>query len=431
MAEKAISQHAPIELRQLRSVVVGCAIGTFIEWFDYACYGYLATIFSRVFFPSSSEHSGLLASYAVFGLAFLLRPAGGVLWGYLGDRIGRRFALTFSIALMSIATTLIAFLPGYDSIGILAPVALFILRLVQGFSCSGEYSGAAIVLMENAPSGRRGLLTAFVPASEALGLLSGALLVALLTSQLTSSQMFVWGWRVPFLFALPLGLVSLSLRKKLHEDSSNNIVKKHIDVPLIELFKNYRPQLLFGFGSSILNAVGYYFVLSFMPVFLTSSGFVGIDLASKLQAILLIFYIPTICFVGVLADIFGPILLLGISALLFVTFTIPLFHVIVMGKISSILCAELAFGVMLALNDGALPLFISEIFPKKVRYTGFSLVFNTANAMFGGVSPFVMTLIVTQTGSSTAPGFWLAASGVIALCTVAAAYKYIKINDNK
>ncbi|MCH4091590.1 MFS transporter [Acetobacter sp.] len=423
MTSATMSQHVTVDVRQLSAVIVGCVIGTFIEWFDYACYGYLAAIFSRVFFPFSDENSGLLASYAVFGLAFLLRPVGGVLWGHLGDRMGRRLALTLSITLMSIATTLIAILPGYASIGFWAPLFLFILRLTQGFSCAGEYSGAAVVLMENAPRGRRGLFTALVPASEACGLLAGAALVALLTSHLTDNQMLMWGWRVPFLFALPLGLVSLVFRKKLYEKTEENYKNIKKDMPIKILFDDYKPKMLIGFGFAVLNAVGFYTILSFMPVFITYSGVIGLNLASKFQIVLLLFYIPTVFFVGVLADKFGPVILLSISAILFSILSIPLFYVIGIGKSEIILFIELIFGAILALNDGALALFLSEIFPKNVRYSGFSLIFNSANAIFGGISPFVMTWLATRMGSSTASGLWVAASGVAALCAV---YTYRK-----
>lgn len=189
-------------------------MGTFVEWFDYAAYGYLAATIALVFFPEDEGRSALIKTFGLFALSFLIRPIGGVVWGHLGDRYGRKRTLSLSILMMSGATFLIALLPGHAAIGAAAPALLFSLRLVQGFSAAGEYAGASTYLAETAPAHRRGLFDAIVPASTACGLLAGSLLAALLTGVLDDAAMQSWGWRVPFLLAAPLGLIGLYIRRR-------------------------------------------------------------------------------------------------------------------------------------------------------------------------------------------------------------------------
>lgn len=203
---------------ELRKVAIASFIGNFIEWFDYASYGYLAAIITLVFFPAASPISGLLATFGVFALPFIVRPLGGVIWGHYGDKIGRKKALSLSIIIMSLATFLIAFLPTFEQVGLWAPALLLLVRLVQGFSASGEYAGASAFLAEYAPDNKRGFYTSIVPASTAAGLLLGSLFVTVMHAVLTAEQMQSFGWRLPFLLAAPLGLIGRYIRIKL-EDS--------------------------------------------------------------------------------------------------------------------------------------------------------------------------------------------------------------------
>src|SRR6476661_10591511 len=186
-----------------RKVVLASFIGNFVEWFDYAAYGYLAAVISTVFFPETDKTTALLATFAVFAISFLVRPLGGVVWGHIGDKVGRKQALSLSILIMSGATFCIALLPSYGAVGVFAPILLLLVRVVQGFSASGEYAGAAAFLAEYAPDKRRGVYTSIVPASTAAGLLFGSILIAVLHAVLSSEQLHSFGWRLPFLLAAP------------------------------------------------------------------------------------------------------------------------------------------------------------------------------------------------------------------------------------
>ena len=179
--------------QNLKKAASACFIGNFVEWFDYAAYGYLATVIAVVFFPSENALVGLMSAYAVFALSFMVRPLGGVFWGYIGDKYGRRPALSWSILIMTMSTVCIALLPGYATIGYAAPIGLLLLRLVQGFSASGEYAGASAFLAEYAPKHQRGFYTSLVPASTSAGLLLGSLMVAGMYAFMSTEHLHEWG----------------------------------------------------------------------------------------------------------------------------------------------------------------------------------------------------------------------------------------------
>jgi MHS family proline/betaine transporter-like MFS transporter len=201
----------------LKRAVFAASIGNAIEWFDYASYGYLATVIASVFFPPGDRTLALLATFAVFAISFIVRPIGGVIWGHYGDKLGRRLTLILEVTIMSAATFAIGLIPSYAKIGVLAPILLLVCRLVQGFSASGEYAGAASFIAEYAPPKKRGLLVSLVPASTAFGLMTGCLIVALLEYLLPEAALHSWGWRIPFLLALPFGSIVMYMRVKLED----------------------------------------------------------------------------------------------------------------------------------------------------------------------------------------------------------------------
>ena len=203
------------EQAMVRKVAVSSFLGNFIEWFDYASYSYFATTIALVFFPTDNHTVAMLQTFGVFALSFILRPIGALFWGSYGDKKGRKAALAHSIMFMSGASFLIGCLPSYSVIGVGAPILLLLLRMVQGFSASGEYAGAATFLGEYAPTSKRGIYCSLIPASTAIGLLAGSTLATLMTANMNSSAMVGWGWRVPFLLAGPLGLIVLYIRAKL------------------------------------------------------------------------------------------------------------------------------------------------------------------------------------------------------------------------
>ncbi|MCM2330301.1 MFS transporter, MHS family, proline/betaine transporter [Geopseudomonas sagittaria] len=410
------------ERSTLRRAATASFMGNFVEWFDYAAYGYLAAVIAVVFFPATDKTTGLLATFAVFAISFIVRPIGGIVWGHIGDRYGRRNALSLSILIMSGSTFCIAFLPTYAQVGMLAPLLLLLIRLVQGFSASGEYAGAAAFLAEYAPDRKRGFYTCLVPASTAAGLLFGSLFAAGLYSQLDSEQLHGWGWRLPFLLAAPLGLIGRYIRLHLEDTPKFREMEKALEhkatkhrAPIGELLGVYRKRVLVAIGVTCLNAVAFYLILSYMPTYLsTEMGMTETDsfLASTVS---LATYIVFIFLMGMLSDRFGRKTMLIAASLLFLAITVPLFSALEGQTFAFILLIQIAFGLMLAMNDGTLPCFLAEVFPTRVRYSGFAFSFNTANALFGGTAPFIATWLISQTGDKLAPAWMLVAAAGVAL----------------
>lgn len=411
------------EKKLLGRAAAASFIGNFVEWFDYASYGYLATVIAAVFFPEVSASAGLLATFGVFAISFVVRPIGGIIWGHFGDKHGRRLALSLSILIMSASTFVIALLPSYAQVGMLAPLLLLVVRLVQGFSASGEYAGASAFISEYAPCKRRGVYTSIVPASTAAGLLFGSLLVTLLTAVLGHDAMVDYGWRLPFLLAAPLGLIGRYIRVRLEDTPQFRELAEtqHVSkVPLFESFAVYRRAIFIALGVTCLNAVGFYMLLSYMPTYLMNETGIGESRSFIATTVALVVYIGLIFLMGSLSDRVGRKTMLVAASALFIVLTVPLFALMNHVGFVGIILIQIAFGALLAMNDGTLACFLCELFETKVRYSGFAFSFNISNAAFGGTAPFVATWLISVSGSGLAPGWYLMAAAVVALIAILA-----------
>ena len=362
------------EQAMVRKVAVSSFLGNFIEWFDYASYSYFATTIALVFFPTDNHTVAMLQTFGVFALSFILRPIGALFWGSYGDKKGRKAALAHSIMFMSGASFLIGCLPSYSVIGVGAPILLLLLRMVQGFSASGEYAGAATFLGEYAPTSKRGIYCSLIPASTAIGLLAGSTLATLMTANMNSSAMVGWGWRVPFLLAGPLGLIVLYIRAKL------------ADSPVYQ---------------SMNDA-------------LESKGAASADgqIAAKSG---MFAYVFMVFGMGHISDKFGRKKVLIGACVAFIVLTVPAFLILNTSQSWPVLLVELAMCATLTANDGTLSSYLTETFPTSVRFTGFAFSFNLANAIFGGTASFIATGLIALTGSSIAPAWYMVGVAAIAL----------------
>lgn len=406
--------------RTRRRVIAASFLGNFVEWFDYGAYTYLATTIAVVFFPSGDHAAALLSTFGVFAVSFVIRPLGALVWGRLGDRLGRKAALSISIIIMSAATFLIAVLPSYHGAGLLAPVLLLLLRLVQGFSAAGEYAGAATFIAEYAPARKRGLHTSAVPASTATGLLFGSLSATLLTAALSHDSLVSYGWRVPFLLALPLGLVGWYIRMRLEDTPAFRSLEEAPAAPMRETLRGHPKALLVGFGATLLNAVGFYMILTYIPTYLSDElGFGEVE-SFLATTVSLVTYIGFIFVSGALSDRFGRKRTLVVASVSFIVLSVPLFLLLGHSGLLGVVLIEVLLGAMLTMNDGTLACFLAESFPTRVRFSGFALSFNTANALFGGTAPFIATALITSTGSQLAPAWYLAAGAAVTLLAMLA-----------
>ena len=262
------------EPRQLRPVVVAAVVGSFVEYYDFAVYGALAAILAVVFFPPGNPTAALLSTFAIFAVAFFVRPLGGLLWGHLGDKIGRQRTLATVIILMAVGTVGMGLLPSYAAIGVAAPILVVALRCVQGFSAGGEIMGASTFVAEYAPEGRRGFLTSFIQSATTAALLTGAAIAFLLTSIFPEDAVNSWGWRIPFLLAGPIGFIGLYIRLKLEDTPHFKAIQEGHEViqnPVRETLshkENYK-QIVLAAWVGVVQFVAFYMLLTYMPTYLT------------------------------------------------------------------------------------------------------------------------------------------------------------------
>ncbi|MFE3572666.1 MFS transporter, partial [Bacillus subtilis] len=257
-----------------RRVMAAGAIGHFVEFYDFALYGYFATTIAALFFPKSSPATALLSTFAIFAVSFFMRPVGGIVFGHLGDKIGRRAALLWSLMLMSAGTVVIGLLPGYTQIGLAAPILLLLCRMVQGFSAGGEYSSANIFMIEYAPYRMRGRYASVAPAAGAFSAMFAPMVAVAATSTTTTAQLASWGWRLPFLAAAPLALIGLYLRLRVEESPVFAELRARGNVepaPLKQAFKIAKKPMVVLFLWVMSSAAGYYIVSTFLVSYMTQT----------------------------------------------------------------------------------------------------------------------------------------------------------------
>lgn len=422
-------------VKSRRALVAG-SVGNFIEWYEFGVYGFLATIIATNFFSTegSTNLEALIKTYASFALAFFFRPVGAALFGRVGDRIGRRPTLILVLLLMSGATTMIGLLPTYATIGVAAPILLTLVRILQGLSAGGEFGGAVSVMTEFAPPGKRGLYGSWQSFTVALGLLAGAGISAILASALSAEQLTEWGWRIPFLLALPMGLVALYLRLKLEETPSfQRVVAAEHDTDgpattaavavtkpsVLEVTK----AILLGIGRLMgWSAAGYTFLVV-IPSYLQSSLHATFQEALVATVLANVGFALTIIPAGMLSDRIGrrPVMLTGV--LLIVALALPLLNLLqdTEGSVVTKGIAVLVAGAIVGLIAGPGPAMLSEMFPTTVRYTGLGLAYSLSNAVFSGSAGLIITVLIKSTSDLDIPAYYVmitCAISAVALATL-------------
>lgn len=407
--------------RAMRKVILAAGAGHFVEWFDFGLYGTLATVISLNFFQQGNAQAALLAAFAVFGAGFVMRPLGGLFWGSLGDRIGRRTTLATVILVTSGATVVMGLLPTYEMVGLWAPLLLVVVRLVQGFAAGGESSGATTLLAEYAPSNRRGFVSSFVDVFGFAAFVVGAGLVLIFTSTLGTDALNTWGWRVLFLLALPLGLAGLYLRRRLEDTPEFRAVQAKGDVaksPLRTSLRTSWKALLFCVGFVVIKAVGHWILQTFMPSYLQTDLHYTQPLSYGVTVIGLLAIAILVPIMGLLSDRIGrkPVMIAGCIGFLVLTY--PTLMLMSVGNFWAATAAMVLLGIFMAAFDGASSAAMAELFPTNIRYGSMAIAYNFSVAIFGGITPYFATWLIASTGNTFAPAFYVMAAALITLITV-------------
>lgn len=407
---------------EVRRAVLAGGIGNFVEQFDFAVYGYLAPLMAPAFFPESDPVASVLSTYALFAISFLIRPVGGLIFGRFGDRVGRRTTLSWAIVLMGVLTALIGVLPSYAQVGFLAPALLLVIRVLQGVVQGGEYAGAIAFIVEYAPQRRRGFYGSFVSVSVFLGLLGGAGLSSLLTSLLSHEEMSAWGWRLPFLIALPLAFTGLYLRLRIKEtpefEAATRSGDEAVQAPLREaLLSQWRGILVFC-GSSVTLAVLSYGWVTYLPQYLSGTLKLSQSEAFLSNVISIGVLVPLLPVAGAVSDRIGrkPMLVIGALACIFL---VPLaFLILEGGTFLSAVLGQLVYIVPEFFLTGIVTVCAAEFFPTKTRYSASAIAYNSSFAVFAGATPFLATLLVSEFGTIFALWGFLATLAMLSLFVV-------------
>lgn len=409
---------------QSRRALVAGSVGNFIEWYEFGVYGYLATIIAGNFFTLEGQTgmTGLLLTYASFALAFFCRPVGAIIFGRIGDRIGRKPTLIAVVLLMTLATAIIGLLPTYAQIGVAAPLLLTLMRMFQGLFAGGEFGGAVSLMTEFAPKGKRGIYGAWQSFTVSLGLLTGVALVALLVQTLPEAQMKDWGWRIPFLLALPMGLVALYLRLKL--DETPNFVASKKAEPKVQKTAAEKASAIatakaiaLGIGRMMGWSAGGYTFLVVMPSYLQTSLHATFLQALVATVLANVGFALAILPSGWLSDKIGRKKVMMIAVFAVIVLSFPLLHLL-QNPESSLLAkgiAVLIAGATIGMIAGPGPAMLAEMFPTRVRYTGLGLSYSLSNAVFSGCAGLIITGLIKETGNLDIPAYYVVATCVVSL----------------
>ena len=410
----------------MRKIIIAGMISNGLEWYDFALYAFTALTISKQFFPAGNESAHLLATFGIFAVGFIARPFGGIFFGVIGDRLGRRTALVLSIFMMAVPTGCIGLLPNYAQIGMIAPWLLVLMRMLQGLSLGGAFSGSMTFLVEHAPPRRRGLVGSASVASLVIGFMLGSVIAWLFTLALSPDQYESWGWRVPFLLGIPIGFIGLYIRNHCEESPTYEAAKRGgilSKTPVKDVFAHEMTHVAQAIGIYISVTMPFYLLSAYFITFtehtLGRSKEEALLLNSMNMAILLVFA-P---FSAWLSDRIGRRKVLGCTALAYVICTYPIFRLMLSNEFASIIMAQAWFAVIVGFYIGPVPALLVEIFPTRVRYTGMSLSYNICAALFGGTAPMVCEWLIGATGNNFSIAWYVMMCAAISLTTLFFFYK--------
>lgn len=399
-------------------VIKGAMLGTIVEYYDFGIYGYMAALLSVQFFASEDSTTALLETFAAFAVAFFLRIPGGLFFGHIGDRYGRRTALTWTLLLMAAATLLVGLLPTYATLGIWATMLLILCRCLQGFSAGGEVGGANVFVSEHAPAQWRGLQTAMVMCGMYLGSLAASLTGLAVSSLFSEQQALDWAWRLPFLLSAFIGIIGFYIRNSLHDSPEFVALKEEAELsalPIKTLLRTSWKTIGHMVGLYGISAGGFYIASVYCATYLQQDAGFSPTIAFVSTSVALVVGVVTLVIGGYFSDRIGRrfMLLLGSGAGL--VLVVPMFHLMLQGSVALAMLAQSVCFICVSIFNSALFVTFSENMPTAVRYTGVALIANIAVSTMGGTAPMIATLLIRETGNPLSPSWFYAACALLSL----------------
>ncbi|HSD34608.1 MAG TPA: MFS transporter [Alphaproteobacteria bacterium] len=395
--------------RHRRRVVAAGIAGNVMEWYDFSIYGFFARTIGTLYFPTHDPRTSLLAAFGVFAVGFLMRPLGAVLFGHIGDRVGRGPALLWSVIAMAVPTFAIGVLPTYAEIGVAASVLMLLCRILQGLAVGGEYTSSAVFLAETAEPNKRGAASAWAPFGAVAGILLGSAVGAAIMNAMPLEDVVAWGWRIPFLLGVVVGFVGFLLRRRMPFDKPAATA----GFPLVKALREHPAQMLQVIGISLVNAIAFYLIFVYIIAWLKLAADVGASIALQINSFSMAVLLAVILAMSRLSDRVGrkPILVGAAVGLLVLSW--PLMALMQTGSIPLVILGQAGFALLIGSYGSVNPIAICEIFPREVRCSAVSTAYNITFGIAGGTAPAVATWLMTWTGHAMVPALYIMAGAAI------------------
>lgn len=408
-------------MKEIHKAVIVCGLGSALEWYDFSLFGVLAPIIASVFFPSGNQWTGLLLVFVTFASGFLMRPIGAIYFGRMGDQLGRKKALAITIILMAFSTSLIGFIPSYASVGFLSPLLVVLMRLIQGFSASGEYPNAIALMTELSPDGKRGYYGSLSVFGVVGGIFLSSFVVFLLTQGLNKEIIRQWAWRIPFLISAPLGLLGFYLRFKMNESPVFLALKQANQLavsPIQETMQRQFKQTATVFSLFAFSTVGFYTVFIYINAYFTHLEIMSLKVLSLVNVLNMAVLLCLIPLFGYLSDKLNRkyFIVGGIVGLLI--FSYPIFSLLMQASLWGLILGQFSFAVLLSIVVGPMAAFSAELLPSQLRTSGISLGLNLSASLLGGTAPLMAAFLVRELHTPMAPCYYLIGCGGLALMLI-------------
>ncbi|HIZ97466.1 MAG TPA: MFS transporter [Candidatus Janibacter merdipullorum] len=401
-------------------VIRAAVLGTVVEYYDFGIYGYMAGMLATHFFVESDDTTALLSTFAAFAVAFFLRVPGGIFFGHIGDKYGRKRSLTYTILLMALATAGIGMLPTYATLGVWATTILVLCRCLQGFAAGGELSGANAFVSEHAPPRHRAFQTSFVNTGTYLGSLLASLVALGLTTALSEDTIRDWAWRLPFLLSLVIGVVGLYIRSQLHETDQFEAVQdseaiEQAKYPVTDVVRHAWREILLVIGLGAMIVGGYYICSVYAASYLQTEGGHSADVAFTSTCIAMVAAVVSLPIAGRLGDRYGRKPVFFTSSAVVAVLTIPAFMLMRDGSVAAAIASQAVLAFFIGCNNGVSFSTYAELFRARYRYSGIALANNITNMVLGGTAPFIATLLIKVSGNNLAPAGFLLFTALLSL----------------